>query len=724
LSQVILIRRLLSVFYGNELTIGALLAGWMFWFGVGAVGFGGFSDRVKNPERALAAALFAAALIFPATCLCTWLVRYIFSIGPGVMAGLGTMLAASFALSAPVCILLAAGFNFAAKSFSGDEPNLVALYLYEALGSAAAGAASLGMAGRVPALAQVLFCSLVCALAGAAALERKKHAALSGIAAALVFIPLIFFSGRIERSLVLAQWPGQEVVLQTESKYSTITITREPGQTTFNLDGFPAFSAPSPEPSEYLVHLPLSMCGRTDRVLLIGGGLAPAAREVLKYPVKELVYVQIDPELTRLEEKYVAGFGEVMSSGRVRVVHQDGRSYLRENHGRFDAVILNLPGPETASLNRYYTREFFEDLSRNSGGAVLGLSVGTSGNYLSDGQAGLLANAVLTLQRVYPSVAVFPLGQNYLVASPANPLFTDQPDEIVARLQSRGIETKFVRDYFLAANLSPERMSSLSERLAGFARQPVNEDSRPRGYYLSGLLWLEQAGAGRRELIKKVMDLTRAPFYFLLAAFFAACVVMTFWRGRAAFAKAAIFGIGFAGMAAEFLLMLVFQAAYGYVFYLVGSLVAAFMAGLAAGAYLYQRFGARAGNAVRLLVIAAAGEAGAIAFASALLSGRIPSWNAPAAKLIMIFLALALIALFSGAAFPICARICKTEGAGMGSAAAAVNAWDHFGSAAGALLISAIIVPLFGLPFAFWFLGLLILGCILTGLALIAAGNP
>ncbi|MDH5174636.1 MAG: hypothetical protein OEW43_05190, partial [Elusimicrobiota bacterium] len=39
-AQIVLMRELMVVFYGNELSLGITLAGWLFWVAVGSWGIG------------------------------------------------------------------------------------------------------------------------------------------------------------------------------------------------------------------------------------------------------------------------------------------------------------------------------------------------------------------------------------------------------------------------------------------------------------------------------------------------------------------------------------------------------------------------------------------------------------------------------------------------------------------------------------------------------------
>ena len=58
---------------------------------------------------------------------------------------------------------------------------------------------------------------------------------------------------------------------------------------------------------------------------------------------------------------------EELSDPRLDIKHIDGRRYIRlaEYSGsgeRYDLVILNLPMPSTLQLNRFYTKEFFQNV--------------------------------------------------------------------------------------------------------------------------------------------------------------------------------------------------------------------------------------------------------------------------------------------------------------------------------------------------------------------------
>jgi len=156
---------------------------------------------------------------------------------------------------------------------------------------------------------------------------------------------------------------------------------------------------------ENLVHPAMLLCPQAKRVLILGGGDGLAAREVLKYPtVKEIVLVDIDPQMTRLaktqpdlvrlnrgallndrlkftfpkgvtkgeistltspnqrQRKYIRDHHAV---AQVRVVNLDAASFLRNASGVFDVVILDFPDPSSPDLAKLYSKPFYMSLKNH-----------------------------------------------------------------------------------------------------------------------------------------------------------------------------------------------------------------------------------------------------------------------------------------------------------------------------------------------------------------------
>jgi len=103
--QVVFLRELLGVLYGNELIIGLLLALWMGLTGIGAY-LGGKRDR-KEEERGLMAASFLLLAWLPiASVSALRLLRHLI-IAPGVMIPVGQAFMGAAILLTPFALYLA-----------------------------------------------------------------------------------------------------------------------------------------------------------------------------------------------------------------------------------------------------------------------------------------------------------------------------------------------------------------------------------------------------------------------------------------------------------------------------------------------------------------------------------------------------------------------------------------------------------------------------------------
>ncbi len=158
------------------------------------------------------------------------------------------------------------------------------------------------------------------------------------------------------------------VVYSETTQYQDIVVTESspvvegPTDTRLFLNGDLQFSSLD----EYRYHESLVhpvLAGKRDRVLILGGGDGLAMREVLKYPdVREAVEVELDPSVLRLarENPTIAALNEhSLDDPRVRVVTADAFTWLRDARERFDAVIIDMPDPDSTATAKLYSEEFY-----------------------------------------------------------------------------------------------------------------------------------------------------------------------------------------------------------------------------------------------------------------------------------------------------------------------------------------------------------------------------
>jgi spermidine synthase len=156
------------------------------------------------------------------------------------------------------------------------------------------------------------------------------------------------------------------IIAYRQSAYQEIVVTRRGNDMRLYLDGGLQFSTRDEyRYTESLVYPALGAGAHS--VLVLGGGDGLAARELLRAPgVDKIVQVELDPamiELARSTMRYANGGS--LDNPRVHVVTGDAMKWLRDTKSpSFDAIIVDLPDPDTPVLGRLYSTEFYALVSR------------------------------------------------------------------------------------------------------------------------------------------------------------------------------------------------------------------------------------------------------------------------------------------------------------------------------------------------------------------------
>ncbi len=97
------------------------------------------------------------------------------------------------------------------------------------------------------------------------------------------------------------------------------------------------------------------------RVLIIGGGDGGGLKEVLRYPVKEVDFVEIDPQVIEVSKRYFPWLIPCLKDDRVNLSVINGREFIRKKPKRFDVVIIDSSDPADPSLT-LHQEAFYRDL--------------------------------------------------------------------------------------------------------------------------------------------------------------------------------------------------------------------------------------------------------------------------------------------------------------------------------------------------------------------------
>jgi len=701
LTQLVLMRELVSTFSGNELVYGIVLGNWMLLTGIGST-LGKSASRLRSPITVfIVAEVIIALLPIADVFLLRWLRNVVFLRGSEV--GVFETVTSCFVLLTPYCLVTGYVLTVACTVGQVSSPahesteisaspgasvppaSIGKVYLLDNLGNVLGGLAFLIVLVQwfnhfdmlyFAALLNLLFAILLAAVAG----KRLLAAAASVILALLVGVMTLLDLNDISRRL---EYAGQKVVFDGASPYGSLVVTQSAGQLNFIENGVPLFSTHNVEQIEETVHYAMAQRPDARRVLLISGGVSGTAREVLKYPVEAVDYVELDPLILDVARQSLP---ESLADPRIHVIQSDGRLFVRQTQGRYDVVIADVPDPSTSQINRFYTREFFVEVRRIlTPDGVMSFSLGTYENYLSKELARLIGVAYRTLRDVYANVLILPGGRVFFLASDG-----ELTADVAPRIEGAGVKARLVNRDYLKGMLTDDRMADLRRSLAADA--PLNEDFSPILYYYHLRYWMSQ------------FQVRFGVFEGVLAA------LLVIYMVRLRPVPLVVFCGGFAASALEVVLLLAFQVLFGSLYYQVGLIVTMFMLGLVIGAMVIGRWLVD-WDRRHLLYLAVAVAVFAACLPLALFGlEKSPGPMALAAGQIVIPVLTLMLAVLVGMEFPLAAKV---DFQGPAATAARLYTADYIGAALGALLVSTLLIPVLGV----------FVVCLLTaGLNLLAAG--
>ena len=715
IAQIVLLRELMVVFYGNEISLGLMLAGWLFWTALGSGLLGRLGERT-GPRPLMAGLQVLIATAFPASILAVRVSRGLFHPVPGEILGPGTMALTSLAGLSVFCVISGWLFTAGCRLYAQEvrSPAVTAsgsMYLLEAAGSGIGGILASLVLIRYFGAFQIAAVVALLNLAAAAALAMRarwpRRALLSALLAVFFFIVFPYGVPRLEAVSVMRLWQGFHLLATRDSVYGKLAVTGEDGSRSLFENGLIVFSAPDPAAAEEAVHFALLEHPAPRSLLLIGGGVSGSLAQALQHPSLERVdYVELDPAIFDLAEEYFAAeWAPIRADPRVHLHHRDGRLFLRTTEQRFDVIVVSLPDPQTAQLNRFYTVEFFREAAEKlSPGGVFSFQLKASEEYLNPERAGFLRCIRKTLGAAFPEVAVIPGETAHFLAAGRAGVLTTHPARLLERLRARHLQTAYVREYYLPFRMSPERMQEIEDQLQPLPDTAVNRDFAPIAYYYDAALWSAQFHPASRRWFQALAGVSfgwvlgSVALLALLAAGLGT-LARRRWQVCAGYCVSAM---GFTLIALEILLLLGFQAVYGYVYHQLAIIIAAFMVGMALGSWwTLRRVAAREEvepREIRALSRLQLLAALAPLLLCALLQSMAGVESAAGLFLVgqLLFPLLALLSgLLGGCQFPLASRV-YFGGAREAPNPGALYALDLAGSCLGAVALSLYVLPVFG----------------------------
>lgn len=773
ISQIIMFREFLVVFYGNELSIGIIFSSWLLGVSLGA-GIGGkLSSRfpkIRTNLYLFSLIFFIMSFLLPVQVGILRNFRSLLNIPAGEFLPITSVLYAALVTIVPLSFTIGLIFPFTCNIFKGltkeKATDIGTVYILESIGALIGGVIfTFILVSRVETYEIIaIFDILIFVNLVFLSLYFKHNSYTRCVKISCVMFAVLTFyfllQGNIsslDRYLVNLRWnsfnSNIKLLDSFDSKYQNIVVGKQADQFNVYINGQYDFSFPDQYGYAQDAHLIMTQHPNPERVLLIGGGLGGLIREVLKHPVKELDYLELDPELIKITKKYLQSEDlEALRDNRLTMFNTDGRYFIKKlEDKKYDLILSNTPDPSTALLNRFYTYEFFKEINdvlKNDGVFVTGIS--SALNYMSEDLSNYTGSVYSTLKNVFPDIKVTPGQDNFFICGNKQSGITLDIDTLAKRFVKRDIKSEYFTEFNFYTLLEPEQVAFVQKQYNNITNFMLNTDSHPVTYFFNLVLWDQFAG-GKFTNVLRQMEKIKISFFLVPAFLFFILrfIYLQFKSKKGINLEAgnelineqikktakfnslmAIACIGFAGIAVEIILIFTFQNLYGYIYEKIGMIIAMFMFGVAFGGYFGNKFITATIKknrwlvnnmempgkvetvwAKNLLVI----EIVIILFVLLIpLVLKVFTFSSPSSQIVF-FLLIAGMGLLTGLGFPIGSKLyLQAEQSGlllnnqgkhsrnkMSIVAGLIDSFDHFGSLVGALLTGIIFVPLFGVNESF-----------------------
>lgn len=688
--QTLAVREGMAVASGNEAVVAILFGIWMLETALGA--YLGRRRSVSAHRVAQGLAAYGAVIIgtLVAARASTILLP------SGEVPSLLVVGAAATVLLVPACVLSGWVYGLLARLSARDADEGTAsarAYWLDTLGAGVSGAvlALFALDHALPFQIAGVACGLA-VLGASRLLSRKRTLAL--VVGTLATILLIV--APIDRYTYRWHTPGQTILEVHTSARGALLVTEFQGQRQV-LHQRETLLVPSDEgEAEQIAHIVAALHERPRRVLVLGFPPGNFLPNLLNHATEHVEVVTGDEGTAALFLAHAHG----ARHDNVVVRGDDVRTWVRSAaHASFDVVFVHTGAPTSVGEARLFSTTFYQGIAKLlAPDGLVAITMPGFAAYASESERLLHSTVAGTLRTSFPHVVPLPADPTIYLAStrPA----TNPPtvaSTIISRLRSRRIETDFLTESWLLDRLSAERV----EQANRWSSRPVapSTDAHPVVYRAALQATLARLGGTGTSLLA-------------VAALSLLLFVGTWMNPRVRPVSFSVATTGFAGLASQLVLMLVYQTAVGALYRDVALVTAAYMGASCVGTLLAMRR-----EATLRAVLATDGMQLGVVVALALSVTTMVASGGLAAR-VGVMCGAGLVGLSTGAQFAMASRVRGVFGPGIG---ASVYGTDLLGAAIAAVTTVTWLVPWLGISGTAW----LVAGAkALSSLALAARSAP
>lgn len=682
IAQALMIRELLTLFRGNELSIGIIMVLWFAGISAGAT----ISKKVKhNQFHTVAHSILLHPVLIGISLVllyCTPLIYHTY----GSFYSLEAELIIAFVCLFPQCFIV--GYIFPVLVNAGSHLEIrnpaTVIFLLESLGAFTGGIIFTFLLVQKfnPLSTGCILFLASCIIAFTMIQQRIKRVAI--VTAIVTAAFGIVYSSLFEKKLLTisfaANHPG--ILLEYRRTPYQMMFIAQLGDTIALYGNSNLYSQ---FPDDYavrpLIHALVSSGNPIkDSSILISGDTA-FLHYVLAYAGASIDHVTVDPVMWNiLQQQFILLYPDFPEE-KINVYYDDTRHYLKSTQKKYDAIII-LPAPPDSILhNRLYTLEFFNDCKRrlkNNGVCII--QIEGFANIMNPSLRRYISSVINSFRQVFTSSLVSAGDIIYCIG------FNYNRDTDVSNYLSKYIKkfpklpvTKTIQN--LVPGFNPEefkmyfQQSQYDYLYSQLESEHItNSDLLPKGYFEYLANSLKQSGSLAEHFITN-------PLCLLLLL--VGILIISLWYFKFRGAQHIIYGsiifiTGFVSMTAMLIALIAFQNVYGVLYYKIALCNALFMLGLAIGSattFIQKDF-----FITRIVLL----------IAGLLLLFVFTIYNSSA----IFYLSITIIAATTGSFLPLLLNKSTDD---IQLLASTLNSSDHIGALCGALITPFVMLPIFGI---------------------------
>jgi spermidine synthase len=668
--QLLLIREIMNIAGGYELITGTFLGSWLIGSAAGAA----------TARRSLIMNIRKINLIFSLSPLVTLLLLFILTrlfLNSGETPSFFLSVILTLLVLIPFCFV--SGFIFIKLTdYSKKNMNWLAgrSFSIETTGGIIAGVTvtilTAGLLNTYQLLLLVLILNLTYILLSFFIIGKKGKiivsVAMIFFAIAILFLnPDIFFRQQLLH--------GIKVKNSRDTPYGNITTGEYGGEKSIyynqRLQSYPNDEIEREEN----IHYAMLQYDSPENVLIISGDIKSYLKEVLKYNVRKVVYVERDPALINPELKKYDSI-----SGILEIRNDDAFRYIKSTKENFDVIILLLPPPSTLLLNRFYTSEFFHEVKKRIGTkGIFVCSPGGGEDYYSKESVVLFSSIYNSLNSAFRNVKPIVGNKLFFVSSDA-----ELSTSFCSLSEKKGIKNIYINSDYLSDDLMGKKSANVNSI--------INPGIRQNTFGFPVACFHYQSYNFSKNMNEKI------PSVVLLSLVFVLPLLSVKRKNLIMFSSAAALS-GF-----EIVILLILQTAVGNMYLLTGLIIASLMTGLAIGSGLNLKMSEPA--LIRIIALSLV----IFYICSGIIFNKIPIESCYFFYIIILLSLILIPSALTGQLFRI-----MTNRKEIYSDPSSVYSADLTGSAFGFVIVAGLAIPSLGIRMTIILLSTLIFGALLFG---------